>query len=123
MPRMTNPETIERHAVKMFGCSYADAFRLNDGIALRNKESKAMAYATQKHAATARGIRWQLSFKDWIDVWESSGKFSMRGVGVGNYCMARNGDEGPYSIKNVQIQLCTINSRDGLFFRFSKFLD
>lgn len=63
------------------------------------------AFREQKRNAKLRAIDWQLSFKDWWDIWQESGKWSLRGRGKG-YCMGRHGDDGAYTKDNVYI--CTI---------------
>lgn len=104
--------------MRIFGCSVADALELNAGKELRDASSLAMAYSSQRQSAKTRSIEWQFTFKEWVDVWEASGKLSLRGVGRGRYVMARHGDEGPYHKSNVSIVLATINSRDGIETRF-----
>ena len=62
-----------------------------------------IAYTSQKHTARKRDIPFLLSFEEWVDIWQSSGKLAERGRGSDKYCMARHGDIGPYSINNVSI--------------------
>lgn len=111
---MTSPETIERHALKIYGCSYADAIFLNDGLSLRTSGGKAMAYATQKTAAKSRGIQWEMTFPEWISVWEKSGEMNNRGVGTESFCMARHQDKGAYRVGNVCIKTNVENARESL---------
>lgn len=59
----------------------------------------------RRNAVCHRRIGWEFTFKTWWDLWQRSGKWEQRGRGEG-YCMARNGDVGPYSPTNVYI--CTI---------------
>ena len=60
----------------------------------------------QKHKATAkiRGIDFQLTFDEWFNIWQQSGKFNLRGRGSGTYVMSRVNDTGSYAIGNVFIQ-------------------
>ena len=112
---MKDPAKRERNAQKLFGVSEAEAIALNDGLPLRTVDSKAMRYLSQRQSAIGkRGIAWKINFSEWLSIWLASGKWDKRGVGRGSYCMARHGDAGPYAVGNVSIQLCTINSRDGL---------
>jgi hypothetical protein len=67
------------------------------------------AFCHQSWEARNRGIRWELSFDQWLSVWEGSGNLENRGRGKDKYCMARHGDEGPYSVENVYI---TTNSQN-----------
>jgi hypothetical protein len=118
MPVIKDPSKRNRNAQITYGCDEAEAIRLNQGRALRDQDSLAMAYATQRHAAHRRGIEWKFTFSEWLSVWGASGQLHRRGVGRGSYCMARHGDVGPYEVSNVSIALCIDNSRDGRASRF-----
>lgn len=63
------------------------------------------AFRQQRAAASLRGIGWEFDFSSWLLVWQESGHLEKRGRGAGRYCMARNGDTGPYSPSNVRICL------------------
>ena len=69
-------------------------------------------FSMQRDQAGRRGIVWNLSFKKWLQIWENSGQLANRGCSRGKFCMARNGDEGPYSEDNVKIIPCEQNARD-----------
>lgn len=60
-------------------------------------------YMIQRCNASKRGIAWNISYEEWLEVWRASGKWASRGIGPGTYCMSRLGDEGPYSVENVSI--------------------
>lgn len=60
-------------------------------------------YTTHKSNAKRRGIEFNLTFEQWIDIWEKSGKWNERGRGADKYCMCRIGDKGAYSLDNVFI--------------------
>jgi hypothetical protein len=60
-------------------------------------------FYTQLRNAMARGIDWDLTFDEWMEIWQASGKFAERGLRAGQYVMARNGDTGPYAVGNVKI--------------------
>jgi len=62
-------------------------------------------------SAASRGIPFELSFEEWLDIWVKSGHWNERGRKAGQYCMSRYGDVGPYSKDNVFIQLASDNSR------------
>lgn len=68
------------------------------------------SFCVQRWHAGKRGIAWELSFDEWMLLWD--GKFHLRGKGKGKLCMARYGDEGPYSISNVYITKNEINNLD-----------
>jgi hypothetical protein len=61
------------------------------------------AFASQKCAARRRGIIFLLLLEEWIDIWQRSGKFHLRGKRSSEYCMARFGDRGAYVVGNVRI--------------------
>lgn len=72
------------------------------------------AFAQQRKNAAERGIAFFLSFKQWVGIWEASGKLEMRGRGIGKYVMSRIKDEGCYEVGNVHIQLSTENSSEAV---------
>ena len=83
----------------------------------KEREQKWMAtpkgqYSVQKRKAKQRKIEWQLSFDDWWNIWQESGKWNERGDCRGKYCMSRQGDVGPYSIENVYINEFGNNTRE-----------
>jgi hypothetical protein len=114
MPGIKNPVIRERNSQRFFGCSEAEAIRLNNGLPLRDRSGLALRYYTQRYKAGRRGIGWEITFPEWVAVWESSGLLECRGVGREGFCMARHGDEGPYRADNVSIKSCSQNSREGL---------
>ncbi len=68
----------------------------------------------KEHAFNAkyRGISFDISFKDWCDIWLSSGKWEQRGKGKNKYVMARHNDIGPYAVGNVSIKSQEENSHE-----------
>jgi hypothetical protein len=70
-------------------------------------------YRQHKRNATHRGIDFLLSFEEWIDIWEQSGKWDLRGNRPGYYVMSRNGDNGPYALSNVYINSFENNKLEG----------
>lgn len=79
------------------------------------KDKRKAIYNSQKHAARHRSIGWLLSFDEWWSLWESSGKWPMRGRGKGKYVMARRGDVGPYSTDNVYFTTLEGNLAESAF--------
>ena len=69
-------------------------------------------YHSHKSNATYRGIDWLFTFEAWVKVWVDSGKWEHRGNRKGQYCMARKGDQGPYSPENVVIKTTEENKRE-----------
>ncbi len=114
MPCIKDPLIRERNATRIFGCNEVVAIALNKGLDLRDQSSLAMRYYSQRQSSKKRGIAWQISFPEWVAVWMASGFLDQRGVGIGSYCMARHGDEGPYSVENVAIKPSVVNSSEGI---------
>lgn len=72
------------------------------------------AYLMQRHNARRRGIGFELTFPQWLGLWERSGKLDERGRGANRYCMARFGDAGPYAVGNVKIVTHSENSSESV---------
>lgn len=70
------------------------------------------AFWTQRGRAKNRGIAFELSFDEWLNIWLSSGRLAERGKGKGRYCMSRINDEGAYEVNNVFIQTFGENIRE-----------
>jgi hypothetical protein len=62
-----------------------------------------LAFNSQKCGAAKRGISFEMTFEEWLQVWRESGKIDLRGQGRGKFCMGRYNDSGPYKIGNVKI--------------------
>lgn len=60
-------------------------------------------YVRHKQNARRRGVAFELTFEEWWGIWTDSGHWSQRGNRLGDYCMKRNGDRGPYAVGNVTI--------------------
>jgi len=69
-------------------------------------------YWAQKAAAKRRGIIFELTFEEWLEIWEASGHFEERGRGANQYQMARHNDLGPYAIGNVMIITASQNATE-----------
>lgn len=78
---------------------------------LNTKKLKAV-FGQSRRDAKRRGIAFEFSFEQWIDVWLRSGHLEERGRRKGQYVMARHHDRGPYAIHNVSIILCEQNHKD-----------
>lgn len=85
---------------------------------IRNLPGKpAIRYRKQRQNAKERGIGWDLTFRQWWEVWDTSGKWNERGKFRGQHVMARFNDKGPYKKDNVSIITCTQNIVDGYRYR------
>ena len=67
--------------------------------------------ANPRFDAEGKRIEFRLTYGEWYDIWESSGKWSERGTGKGAYCMARHNDLGHYEVGNVAIITIAENTR------------
>lgn len=66
-------------------------------------------WAAQKAQAKSRGHQFFLSFEEWLQIWTDSGCYGLRGKKLGQFCMARKGDKGPYIVGNVDIVEISVN--------------
>ena len=57
-----------------------------------------------KYARLCQKIEFKLTFKQWLDIWLSSGNWHQRGKSQGCYVMSRINDLGHYEVGNVFIQ-------------------
>lgn len=89
--------------------SYEDIVRTYGPVS--SNKSPIHKYRSQKRNARIWGIEWQLTFAEWWNAWQSSGKYEKRGVGSG-YVMGRFGDSGPYSLDNIYICTARQNIKD-----------
>jgi hypothetical protein len=60
-------------------------------------------YDQHKYRAERRGIPFELTFKQWLTIWQDSGHLRERGHRQGQYVMARFFGGGSYKIGNVRI--------------------
>lgn len=70
-------------------------------------------FIAHRSNAKRRGIDFNLTFEQWMNIWIDSGKWDQRGRGADKYCMCRIGDKGAYCIDNVFIGQGKHNVRDG----------
>jgi hypothetical protein len=70
-------------------------------------------FTAHKSNAKRRGIDFCMTFEQWTEMWDKSGKWPQRGRGADKYCMCRVGDTGPYSVENVFIGKGKQNVSDG----------
>src|SRR5258708_37080961 len=60
-------------------------------------------YDQHKYRAERRGIPFELTFKQWLKIWQDSGHLRERGHRQGQYVMARFFGGGSYKIGNVRV--------------------
>ena len=68
-------------------------------------------YVRGKIDAAGNPVEFRLSFDEWLNIWEASGKLSQRGIRKGCYVMSRYNDLGHYEVGNVFIQEHSDNVR------------
>lgn len=71
-----------------------------------------LAYNSQKCAAGKRGIDWQFTYETWLAWWGDD--IVNRGRCLGQLCMARYNDTGPYHPDNVKKITHADNVREAL---------
>lgn len=71
-------------------------------------------YDAQKANARTRGIKFDLTYKQWWDWWQETGHYHERGPFRGQYVMGRYGDTGPYELGNIY---CCTNTENAQFGR------
>ena len=79
----------------------------------RSDHNERHKYACHKSKAKSRGIEFNLTYEQWWDIWQQSGKWDQRGKGKGSYVMSRIGDKGGYTLGNVFIQSNSDNVIEG----------
>jgi hypothetical protein len=79
---------------------------------MTRKRTLKQDYDIHRRRAGYRGVPFQLTFEEWLQVWKDSGHLEERGKGVGGYVMGRHGDTGPYAVGNVTIIRMRENIRE-----------
>ena len=69
-------------------------------------------FLEQRRAARQRGIAWELSYWEWLEIWQTSGHLAERGRRKGEFQMCRPGDVGPYASSNVRIDRMETNAAE-----------
>lgn len=77
---------------------------------LKWKQSPKGRYSDHKKRARSRGIPFLLTFSEWWNIWESSGKWEERGTH--GYVMCRTGDLGAYEVGNVRVDTFLNNIKE-----------
>lgn len=63
-----------------------------------------------KRNADRRGIRFELSFQQYLLIWLESGHLEERGTAPDQYCLSRYQDKGSYRVGNVEVKTNRENS-------------
>lgn len=70
-------------------------------------------YTQHKNRASRCRIEFKLTFEEWWQIWEDSGRYAERGAFRGGYVMSRKEDKGAYEAGNVFIQRHEDNAKQG----------
>lgn len=70
---------------------------------MRKTTAEHKKYIQHRHDAAKRDIPFLLTFEEWWQLWQDSGKWDHYGCHKGQFCMARFGDKGAYEVGNVRI--------------------
>lgn len=115
MSRLKLEKAENDRAIKMWGMR-KDELREHTASwgALSVIGSPLQRFVAQRKNARSRGITWELTFVDWWQIWQESGKWQQRGCHMDDFVMARHGDlDTPYSKDTVYICTSLKNLRDG----------
>lgn len=104
-------ERSEARHFEMYGCSREYIDSLTD-LPRTNSAHPVLRFRDRKNNAISRGIDWKLTFKEWWEFWQESGKWEQHGRGADSYCLARQGDTGAYALGNIEIITNRQNGRD-----------
>ena len=64
-------------------------------------------YRGDRDKARSRGVQFLLTFDEWRNVWDASGKWAQRGLAANQYRMVRIDKREPFAAGNVQISMGT----------------
>ena len=67
-------------------------------------------FMTHRRNAKKRNIEFALTYEEWLNIWQQSGKLEYKGRTKGSYNMCRYGDIGPYAVGNVYIDKAEVNA-------------
>lgn len=77
---------------------------------MANVKEQLLKYNRHKHAAKNRGIAFNLTFQEWVELWGD--KYDQRGLGKEALCMCRTYDQGAYEVGNVRIDTHANNGHE-----------
>lgn len=109
--RKTAANYLEKEAgyLKKYGCTlsqYEEIVSMRKAMQSAGKTwqtTPLAAYYGQKSSAKYRGVPFKLTMWEWWRIWQDSGHWEERGLGMCGYVMCRYGDEGAYEVGNVFI--------------------
>lgn len=60
-------------------------------------------YRRHRNNCQGHGVAWNLTYEEWLAIWQASGHLHERGRRRGQYCMIRVDTQGAYEPNNVEI--------------------
>ncbi|MEJ7930992.1 hypothetical protein WG922_13535 [Ramlibacter sp. AN1015] len=72
-----------------------------------NKPKLLMRFHGQRHAYLKKGRAWNLTFEQWCELWEYSGKWDQRGKFKHQYCLWVLDKDQPFELGNVAVMTCS----------------
>lgn len=107
-------DRMNQRMLDKYGMSRAAYLALNDVTKYESYWRTPIAgYLMQRRNARERGIAFNLTFAQWWNIWEESGKWGERGRNADSACMSRVGDSGIYEVGNVYISTMRENAHEG----------
>lgn len=71
-----------------------------------------VSYKEQRSKAVTNGVAWEFNFKEWVLLWEQSGKLHNRGTGKNQYVLSRIDSNLSFSADNSIIRTNSENAKD-----------
>ena len=95
----------EERIKRNYKCSIQEYELITKGFSFKlSKQCVPYCYRQHKTNAEIRGIKFNLSFPEWWQVWRESGKWGVKGREKGQFVMTRRNDIGAYELGNVTIK-------------------
>lgn len=103
-----------------FGCTRGEVKALNNQMMPYNKYSMARSFINQQRAALRIGAAWDLTFPQWIKIWQDSGHLEERGRYGEGYVLTRYDLAKGFTLDNCYITTLSESSRATRFFHKDK---
>lgn len=86
-----------------YQCSMEEAIALNGNFKLGEKGSPSYKYKSYKSNLTKKDIQCDLTFPQWCEIWEKSGKYHQMKPGKNGYSLVRKDASKPATVDNVAV--------------------
>ena len=108
-----NTNSKDERCLAKWGCTYEQWQTLRDFN--KNFHLTPIARYIQHRSNVKRdNLIWQISLWDWWNIWQTSGKYNIRGRGKEGYCMTRKNTKLGYTKDNVKITTVSENLKGNL---------